>query len=186
MDGLNDLSALSTLLQESQESDIRRNASNTQPPIAGSATNIIFKNNMSNTQNKNISPAIHEVNLKDIWDIDEVPFKDSIIDLNDERLTPKYEFSYKQSVGTEDTFLGLNDKSPSSSDCTHLIIKVHFPKSTMRELDLDLTKNRIKAESRTHKLFTYLPVNVDHDNGKAKFDSKKEVLIVTLPIIYDI
>jgi hypothetical protein len=54
----------------------------------------------------------------------------------------------------------------------------------MKELDLDVTKNRIRAESKTLKLFTYLPVNVDHDKGNAKFDKDKEVLTVTLPIIH--
>lgn len=88
-------------------------------------------------------------------------------------------------MGTEDTFLGLADKTPSSSDCSHLVIKIHFPKATMKQLDLDVTQNRIKAESRTHKLFTYFPVPVDKDKGSAKFDTKKEVLTVTLPIIHE-
>ena len=63
-------------------------------------------------------------------------------------------------VGTEDAYLGMSDKSPASSDCSHLVIKIHFPNSTMKDLSLDVKKNRIKATSRTHKLFTYLPVTV--------------------------
>jgi hypothetical protein len=55
----------------------------------------------------------------------------------------------------------------------------------MKDLDLDVTKNRIKAESSTLRLFTYLPRSVDHENGNAKFDSKRELLIVTLPILED-
>jgi hypothetical protein len=55
----------------------------------------------------------------------------------------------------------------------------------MKELDLNVTKNRIIASSKTHRLFTYLPLNVDENNGKAQFDPKKEVLTVTLPIIPD-
>ena len=54
----------------------------------------------------------------------------------------------------------------------------------MKELDLDVTKNRIRAESKTLKLFTYLPVNVDHNKGNAKFDKEKAVLTCTLPIIH--
>jgi hypothetical protein len=53
----------------------------------------------------------------------------------------------------------------------------------MKDLDLDVTKERIKVESRTMKLFTYLPCIVDADNGNAKYDTKKSVLTVTLPII---
>ena len=55
----------------------------------------------------------------------------------------------------------------------------------MKELDLDVTRNRIKASSAKHKLFTYLPVPVESDRGVAKFDAKKQVLSVTLPIIVD-
>lgn len=81
--------------------------------------------------------------------------------------------------------MGLGDKSPATADCTHLVVKVHFPGSTMKEIDLDVTKQRIRVSSRTHKLFTYLPMPVDEANGSAQFDSKKEVLTVTLPITMD-
>jgi hypothetical protein len=55
----------------------------------------------------------------------------------------------------------------------------------MREIDLDLSKDRIKAESRFHKLFTYLPKSVNANQGNAKFDSKASVLTITVPIIDD-
>lgn len=53
----------------------------------------------------------------------------------------------------------------------------------MKDLDLDVTCNRVKAESKSQRLFTYLPRTVDHEKGNAKFDSKREVLTITLPII---
>ena len=52
-------------------------------------------------------------------------------------------------IGTGDTFLGTNDLTPASADCSHLIVKIHFPGCTMGQLDLDVTKERIKAESKT-------------------------------------
>ncbi len=111
--------------------------------------------------------------------------KDTLICRLDTKLVPKYEFRYKQDVNTEDSFLGTTEKTPATADCTHLVIKVHFPGATMKILDLDVTKNRIRAESKTHKLFTYLPVTVYHKRGNAKFDPKKEVLTVTIPIMTD-
>ena len=63
------------------------------------------------------------------------------------------------------------------------VLKIHFPGSKMKDLDLDVTSNRVKAESKSLRLFTYLPRTVDHEKGNAKFDSKKEVLTITLPII---
>lgn len=59
----------------------------------------------------------------------------------------RYEVYYKQHVGTEDVFLGSADKTPGSCDCTHLVVKVHFPKCTIRDLDLEVTKHKIRAES---------------------------------------
>ena len=41
----------------------------------------------------------------------------------------------------------------------------------------------VRAWSR--KLATYLPMPVEADKGDAKFDGKKELLIVTLPIKID-
>ncbi len=122
-----------------------------------------------------------------IWGEGEIPSEDAIVGVQtaDKRPQPRYEFSYKQAVGTEDTFLGLSNKTPGSSDCSHLIIKIHFPGSTLKELDVDVTKNRIKAESKTHFLFTYLPVEVDGDKGDAKFDPKKHVLSITVPIVHE-
>ena len=55
----------------------------------------------------------------------------------------------------------------------------------MKDLDLDVTSKRVKVTSKSHRLFTYLPVTVDDTNGSAKFDPKKEVLIITLPIVQE-
>jgi PIH1 CS-like domain len=56
----------------------------------------------------------------------------------------------------------------------------------MKDLDLDVTRDRIKAESPKLKLFTYLPHPVKYDEGKASFDKASEVLTVTLPIINEL
>mmetsp|Transcript_35525 Transcript_35525/g.36194 ORF Transcript_35525/g.36194 Transcript_35525/m.36194 type:complete len:180 (+) Transcript_35525:166-705(+) len=173
MDFLNSseaITSLSTILQESNAA----NQSGTEqvPPMALTPTTIV--------QNSGDKAKVKAD--KAIWNDSEIPSEDALTDLTDKRPCPKYEISYKQTVGTEDTFLGMSDITPASSDCTELVVKIHFPGSTMKDLDLDVTKNRIKAESRTLKLFTYLPMPVKHDDGTAKFDPKKEVLTVILPI----
>ena len=61
----------------------------------------------------------------------------------------RYEIYYKQQVGTEDVFLGTSDKTPGSNDCTHIVVKIHFPGSKLKDLDLDVTERRIRAESST-------------------------------------
>jgi len=167
------IGALSSLLKDCENSNERKNEN--IAPQALEPTKI--KHGVRSISKTNTSAS-----AGDIWDDDEILHEDAIIDPTDRRESPRYQISYKQTVGTEDTFLGLGDVTPASFDCTHIIIKIHFPGSTMKDLDVDVKKNRIKAESKTLKLFTYLPVSVHHDKGNAKFDPKKEVLIVTLPI----
>eukprot|EP01041_Mallomonas_annulata_P001196 gene1196-2324_t len=153
MDFLSSSSVINSLSSLLEES---RNASESTTefvaPVALETT-LIVQNNLK----------ISKKNDKAIWTDDEIPSEDASVDLTDKRQCP-------------------NDISPASFDCTELVIKVHFPGTTMRELDLDVTKTRIRVESRSLRLFTYLPVSVKHEKGNAKFDPKKEVLTVVLPI----
>ena len=193
MEGLGDIAGLSTLLQEAQVHEARANKASasqqTQKPMA--LGNTVVKVGGGAAAQSSVVPAgataataAAAPAAKSIWAIDDIPTEDALAcDVQDTRPCPRYEISYKQSVGTEDTFLGMAGKTPGSADCTHLVVKVHFPGSTMKDLDLDVTKNRIKAESRTLRLFTYLPMPVDKDKGSAKFDKDTHVLTVTLPII---
>lgn len=177
-----DIGALSQMLEESRASqDPTKGDGETQPPMAIAPSRVV-KGGAGGARAPETSSA---ASSKSIWAMDEIPSEDALVNIRDDRPCPRYEISYKQEVGTQDTFLGLGDKTPGSADASHLIVKIHFPGSTMKELDVDVTRERIKAESKTLRLFTYLPVPVDSDNGKAQFDSKKEVLTVTLPIIRD-
>jgi hypothetical protein len=188
MEGINmDVGALSTMLNESRHANELQADKFQQKPAATVPTQVKNNRNQAITNDSQSTSSETKVekptaSSNSIWDEQEIPSEDALL-AKDERPAPRYEFSYKQSIGTEDTFLGMNDKTPLTSDCTHLVVKVHFPGSTMKQLDLNVTKNRIVVTSRTHRLFTYLPVNVDENNGKAQFDTKKEVLTVTLPII---
>jgi hypothetical protein len=179
-----DLSAMSNLIAESTKAQEEMEKKQALPPSTETGLTVV-KSRAAIVADKKAEEAEKEKEKAKIWQQDQVPIEDALLckDQNDDRPIPRYEFSYKQTVGTEDTFLGMNDKTNASSDCSHLIIKIHFPGSQMKDLDLDVTKNRIKAESKDLKLFTYLPVNVYSDKGKATFDAKRHVLQVTLPII---
>ena len=197
MEGLGDIAGLSTLLQESRDAEATAGKSSvnqqTQKPMALGSTVVKMGGGaaaaaaaVATIPDAAAKAAAAAAAAKSIWALPDVPSEDGLAhDAHDTRPCPRYEVSYKQAVGTEDTFLGLAGKSPSSADCTHITIKIHFPGSTMKDLDLDVTKNRIKAESKTHRLFTYLPVSVDKDKGNARFDKAKEVLTVELPIVED-
>jgi dynein assembly factor 6, axonemal len=143
--GLNDLLSLNSLLLESHEAELERNNGGNAgtaltPGSFGAPKKASSDGGTSKTKNKD---------PKDIWDEDEVPLEESILleDVLDSRPRPRYEILYKQMVGSEDVFLGLGDRSPSSADCSHMTVKIHFPGHSMKDLDLDVTKNKLRAES---------------------------------------
>ena len=183
-EGVMDISSLSNLLKESNEA-IKHREGETVPPVKLAPSNIVKSTFGNNSKSNDVKKATTVIDPLAIWTYEEIPNEEDLIDKYDNRPAPKYEFFFKQIVGSEDVFLGLSDKSPSAADCTHLVIKIHFPGATMKDLDLDVTKNRIKASSAKFKLFTYFPLTVDSEKGVAKFDPKKDLLSVTLPIIHD-
>jgi dynein assembly factor 6, axonemal len=174
--GVNDLLALNNLLTEQHEEPSYTSSAITPASFGGQPQ-----------RKQETGPPKKVKDPKAIWDEDEVPPEDAILveDTHDKRPRPKYNILYKQLVGSEDVFLGLGDKTPGSTDCSHMTVKVDFPGHTMKDLDLDVSKHKLRAESNKMLLSIFLPLPVDSDHGSAKWDAKKEQLIVTLPIIRD-
>ena len=93
---------------------------------------------------------------------------------------------HKQHVGTEDIYLGLSDRDPSSTHCDSLLVKVWLPNTKFANVELDVkgpTKQQLIVQSPNFYLSTMLPYPVNKEKGKAKFDSDKCLLQVTLPAI---
>ncbi|CAM9176564.1 unnamed protein product [Chrysoparadoxa australica] len=175
-----DLLALSSLLQapEEQEEQVLAPSftpANIGPPKASTS---------EVPESLNRARLKHTQDPNDIWSSDEVR---SASDTRgpETRPSPEYDIIYKQDVTSEDVFLGTSEKTPGSQDCTHMVVKVHFPGSSMEELTLEVTKNKLTAENAELCLDTFLPLPVDDVNGKAQWDNKTEMLQVTLPIIRD-
>ena len=123
---------------------------------------------------------------KAIWDPDEVPeapgFGEAAAD--DGREEPAYEFRYGQAVGSQDVFLGLGEKDPSSTQCEVLILVVDLPEAEdMKGLGLDVQATTLRLESEAYRLCLPLPHEVDAARGKAAWEGKHRRLKVTLPII---
>lgn len=114
-DGYDQVGALSCLLQKCREdSDSSSSTRENQPPIAGSAVVV--------TKSSKTGSTATAVPTKDIWEDTEIPTEEAVVArIRDDRPSPRYEICYKQDVGTEDTFLGLGNKTPSSEDCSHLV-----------------------------------------------------------------
>ena len=102
-------------------------------------------------------------------------------ELPDDRPAPEYEIKHVQHVGTEDVFLGLSDKDASQHDS--VLVKVWLPNTKFNQVQLDVKQGQIIVQSPNFVLNKLLPFKVDKDKGRAKFDSDKGLLEVTLPVV---
>ncbi|QDZ25597.1 PIH1 CS-like domain-containing protein [Chloropicon primus] len=120
---------------------------------------------------------------KEIWQDHEI--LDHVEDdLDDGLECPSYEFLYKQAVATEDVYLGLSGKDPSSTDCEDLVLKVFLDGTrSLSELELDVEDTYVKVRSPKYKLSLHLPHKTDSKKGSAKWDKQSETLVITLRIV---
>eukprot|EP00163_Fabomonas_tropica_P033328 TRINITY_DN869_c0_g1_i1.p1 TRINITY_DN869_c0_g1~~TRINITY_DN869_c0_g1_i1.p1 ORF type:complete len:195 (+),score=32.92 TRINITY_DN869_c0_g1_i1:325-909(+) len=119
----------------------------------------------------------------DIWDEDEVP--NEYTEVDDGRTQPEYEILYKQSIGSSDTYLGMDfDKDPSSMSCEALLVRIFLPSTKFADVTLDVTATTLKVRTDKYKLILALPREVKDKDGSAKFDADKGKLEVTLPVLH--
>merc|ERR1712100_881984 len=127
-----------------------------------------------------------EKDKNEIWDVEEVPEENlTRDDEGDERPEPEYTVAYKQRVGSEDAFLGINGRDPGSHCCEDLVIKIKLEGvDSIDMISLDVTKNTLRMSTPTNRLALYLPREVKDKDGNAKWDSDTNELRLTLPIIH--
>ncbi|XP_033631939.1 protein PIH1D3-like [Asterias rubens] len=120
---------------------------------------------------------------KDIWDADEVPEGSQYDDVDDPRPQPEYDIIMKQAVTTEDMYLQLGNKTPSTVCCEDMVIKINLPDTKLADVDLDVTDKFLDCRTPKYKLGLHLPHPVDGKNGKAQWISDKEMLVVTCKMV---
>ncbi|XP_076447035.1 dynein axonemal assembly factor 6-like [Babylonia areolata] len=123
---------------------------------------------------------------KDIWDADEVPEGAEFEILNDPRPQPEYEILYKQAVSSEDMFLQMGNKTPLTSSCEDMVVKIHLPDTQMADVTLDVKSKFLDCRTPKYLLGLHLPHPVDHKNGKAQWNAKTHSLQVTLRMTRDL
>ncbi|KPP65655.1 hypothetical protein Z043_115914, partial [Scleropages formosus] len=134
-----------------------------------------------------INPAPRcKKNSADIWSeerLAEDEQSDGIADpIADPRQQPEYEIVLKQSVGTEDLFLGMSRKDPSSMCCESMLVRIKLPGTNVSEVDLDVKEQFLELRTPKFKLGLHLPHPVRAHKGKAQFIAEREVLEVSLPM----
>uniref|UniRef100_A0A8D2LPH2 PIH1 domain containing 3 n=1 Tax=Varanus komodoensis TaxID=61221 RepID=A0A8D2LPH2_VARKO len=117
---------------------------------------------------------------KDIWCMEEVAEGSEYEDAWDTREQPEYEILFRQQVGTEDMFLGMTRKDPSTACCEDMLIKIKLPDTKVSDVTLDVQEKVLDLRSPQKKLLLHLPHPVDRKNGKASFLPEKGILEVTL------
>ena len=183
----NDLTALTGMLTEAQElANERAGASGSSSSTAivtpGSITASHAKKSGLGGGKKADEKAQKKVEDSGaIWDEDEVDGHDSDFD-DDGREVPDYDVLYKQKVGSEDVYLGMGGKTPLSQDCNFMVVKVSLPGSKLKNIDLNVERQKFVVQDPTYRLATYLPYPTKEGSGKAKWNGENEVLTVTLPI----
>lgn len=86
---------------------------------------------------------------------------------------------------TEDVFLGLSDKDPSSAHCEAMVVRIECRNHRLEDIELEVKRQKLLVLSSTLKLVLQLPYPVRHLEGHAKWDPKAQSLSVSLPIIRD-
>ncbi|KAK3099778.1 hypothetical protein FSP39_009503 [Pinctada imbricata] len=100
----------------------------------------------------------------------------------------RYEILFKQSVTSEDMFLQMGNKTPATSSCEDMVVKVMLPGTRAADMTVDVKKKFLDLRTPKYKLGLHLPHPVDDKSGKAQWDNKKETLSVTLRMMreYDL
>ncbi|KAK1790111.1 hypothetical protein P4O66_002416 [Electrophorus voltai] len=94
----------------------------------------------------------------------------------------RYEIVLKQRVGTEDLFLGLSRKDPSSMCCESMLVKVKLSDTKAADIVLDVKETFLDLRTPKYKLGLHLPHPVHSEEGTARFISERAELEVTLPM----
>lgn len=96
--------------------------------------------------------------------------------------SPEYQIIYKQRVNTEDVFLQLGHKTPSTSSCEDLVIKVHLRDdiTEAHKMQLEIGEQKISLRTKSYFLRLSLPHPINPDHGSAKWDATTQIFTITL------
>ena len=117
------------------------------------------------------------------WDEDEITPVGFYKDDSDNRPEPPYEMHYRQQVGTEDVYLGLNMKDPSISSCDAIVINVTLEDTQLDDIDLNVQKGFLDLRCPKYRLTMKLDRPTKDNLTEAKWKKDSYILTITIPII---
>ncbi|KAF7996967.1 hypothetical protein HCN44_009109 [Aphidius gifuensis] len=123
--------------------------------------------------------SIDNTDSDDIWNNSEIKSSQTV-ELSDPRIQPEYEMKFKQSVTTEDVFLGMGFKTPGSASCEWLTLKVKLPGEDIDDIELSVETETIDIRSKRYRLHLPTPHPVDPNASSAKWHKDLSCLEINL------
>ncbi|KAK3606328.1 hypothetical protein CHS0354_041963 [Potamilus streckersoni] len=128
------ITAIADLLKPPEDED--SDYEDTKPSIAKFGPgNIGPSKTEASSELKKESSA--QKNSKDIWDEEEVPEGAEYESTYDPRPQPEYDIVYKQAVTTEDIYLQMGNKTPTTASCEEMVVKIKLPDTKLADVELD-------------------------------------------------
>uniref|UniRef100_A0A8C6H6F2 Dynein axonemal assembly factor 6 n=1 Tax=Mus spicilegus TaxID=10103 RepID=A0A8C6H6F2_MUSSI len=123
---------------------------------------------------------------ENIWNPEEVPEGGEHDDIWDVREIPDYEIVFQQTVGTEDIYLGLTGKDPSTACCQELVVKIKLPNTNPSEIQIDIQEMLLDLRTPKKKLLVNFPQPVERNSARASYIWEAETLEVRMTLQRDL
>jgi len=129
-------------------------------------------------------PQIIEPKEKDsFWDDEEVTPIGFFKDVTDSRPEPEYILHYKQVVGTEDVYLGLNMNDPSNSNVDSIVIRVTLHETAPEDVELNVQNGYMDLRTPKYRLALKLERRTNDKETSAKWSPENHQLTIEIPVI---
>ena len=117
------------------------------------------------------------------WDEGEITPVGFYKDPSDDRPEPEYTIHYRQQVGTEDVYLGLNMVDPSISSADEAVIKVKLPDTSIDDIDLNVQNGYLDLRAPKFRLALKLDYPTKDGDTKAKWNNDEKELTIEIPLV---
>ncbi|KFB39124.1 hypothetical protein ZHAS_00006453 [Anopheles sinensis] len=122
------------------------------------------------------------------WELEQQKNEDHA--LLESRRQPQYRISYRQTVATEDIYLQMNCKTPSTASCENMIVEILFPEEDatigVHHIELSVKEQCVTVETPKYFLNLVLPHKIDPDKGNAAWHSDQKTLQLTLRMVREL
>lgn len=162
----------------SDSEDDNKGSSNSIGPADIKPKKAEVKNSLENPLLKKVE-AVNE-NPKSLEEWEKMQINDE--EILETRKTPEYSIVYKQAVTTEDIYLQMGLKTPSTASCEDMIVDIKLPDETVGidRMELDLKEDNVDLKTPKYRLNFNLPQKVTPAKCRAQYDIDKKVLKLTL------